>query len=68
MKNRLKYRIAYFISALILIGCVRGASIKVGEKAPDFTLMDQDSTLRSLSDFRGKKVVVYFFPKADTPG
>ncbi len=45
-----------------------GDALKVGDPAPEFTLMDQDSTLRSLSDFKGKKVVVYFFPKADTPG
>ena len=42
--------------------------LKEGDKAPSFTLEDQDGTLVSLSDFSGKKVVVYFYPKDDTPG
>lgn len=55
---------------IILISFLRGAekNLKVGEQAPNFALMDQDSILRRLEDFRGKKVVVYFFPKAGTPG
>jgi thioredoxin-dependent peroxiredoxin len=36
--------------------------------APDFTLQDQDGNDVSLSDFRGRKVVLYFYPKDDTPG
>ncbi len=36
--------------------------------APDFTLSDRDGNMVSLSDFRGKKVVVYFYPKDNTPG
>lgn len=36
--------------------------------APDFTLSDQDGTPVSLSDFAGRTVVLYFYPKADTPG
>jgi peroxiredoxin Q/BCP len=39
-----------------------------GDKAPDFTLPDQDGREVKLSDFRGRPVVVYFYPKADTPG
>ncbi len=39
-----------------------------GDKAPDFTLPDQDGKLVSLGDFAGKPVVVYFYPKDDTPG
>jgi thioredoxin-dependent peroxiredoxin len=39
-----------------------------GELAPDFTLPDQDSREVKLSDFRGLPVVIYFYPKADTPG
>jgi len=42
--------------------------LKVGDKAPDFTLLDGDDNSVSLSDFKGKKVVVWFFPKASTPG
>jgi peroxiredoxin Q/BCP len=39
-----------------------------GRKAPDFTLHDADGERVSLSDFKGKHVVVYFYPKDDTPG
>jgi peroxiredoxin Q/BCP len=39
-----------------------------GDKAPDFTLLDQDGNEVKLSSFRGRKVLVYFYPKADTPG
>jgi peroxiredoxin Q/BCP len=39
-----------------------------GDKAPAFTLLDQDGNKVKLSDFKGRKVLVYFYPKADTPG
>lgn len=42
--------------------------ITVGAKAPDFTLKDKDGRDISLSDFIGKKVVLYFYPKDSTPG
>lgn len=42
--------------------------LKVGDKAPEFTLQDKNSNNVSLSDFLGKKVVVYFYPKDNTPG
>jgi peroxiredoxin Q/BCP len=42
--------------------------IQEGQKAPDFTLKDEQGNDVSLSHFRGKKVVVYFYPKDDTPG
>jgi thioredoxin-dependent peroxiredoxin len=42
--------------------------IENGQKAPDFELPDQDGRPLKLSDFRGQAVVVYFYPKADTPG
>ncbi len=42
--------------------------LTVGQKAPDFTLCDQNGNAVSLSDFAGKKVVVYFYPKDNTPG
>jgi peroxiredoxin Q/BCP len=42
--------------------------LDVGTKAPDFTLPDINDKLVSLQDFRGKKVVLWFFPKANTPG
>lgn len=42
--------------------------LEVGTKAPDFTLLDQDGNEVSLSDFRGKKVALFFYPKDSTPG
>ena len=42
--------------------------LEVGTKAPDFTLSDKDGQNVSLSDFAGKKVVLYFYPKDNTPG
>jgi peroxiredoxin Q/BCP len=42
--------------------------IEVGKKAPDFTLTDQDGNLHKLSNYKGKKLVLYFYPKDDTPG
>ena len=42
--------------------------LNIGDKAPDFTLLDQDGNSVSLSDFRGKKVLLWFYPKASTPG
>lgn len=42
--------------------------LEVGMKAPDFTLPDKDGNSVSLSDYLGKKVVLYFYPKDNTPG
>ncbi len=44
------------------------ALLEVGAKAPDFTLPDQDGNEVSLSDLKGSKLVLWFFPKASTPG
>ncbi len=43
-------------------------ALEVGKKAPDFGLLDQDGKKVKLSDFKGKTVVVFFYPKAMTPG
>lgn len=43
-------------------------TLKAGDPAPDFALPDQHGNTVRLSDLRGRKVLVYFFPKADTPG
>ncbi|MDQ3034711.1 MAG: thioredoxin-dependent thiol peroxidase [Myxococcota bacterium] len=45
-----------------------GSKLVVGQKAPDFTLPSGDGREISLSDFRGKHVIVYFYPRDDTPG
>ena len=42
--------------------------IEAGEKAPAFTLQNQDGEPVSLDDYRGRTVVLYFYPAADTPG
>ena len=42
--------------------------LEIGMKAPEFTLKDQDGNAVSLSDFLGKKVVLYFYPRDNTPG
>ncbi len=42
--------------------------LKVGDKAPDFSLPSDSGSTISLAEFAGKKLVLYFFPKADTPG
>jgi len=42
--------------------------LKAGDKAPGFTAKDQNGKTVSLSDFSGKKVILYFYPKDDTPG
>ena len=46
----------------------QNAELKVGQKAPDFTLTNDSGQTVKLSDFKGKKVVLYFYPKDDTPG
>lgn len=42
--------------------------LEVGTKAPDFTLLDKDGNTVSLADFTGKRVVLYFYPRDNTPG
>jgi len=43
-------------------------TLKEGDKAPDFTAKDQNGKMVSLTDFKGKTVILYFYPKDDTPG
>ena len=43
-------------------------ALQIGDAAPDFTLPDQDGNLVSLSGLKGQRVVIYFYPKDDTPG
>ena len=47
---------------------IKGESLRVGDKAPGFTLKDQNGKEVSLSDYRGRNVVIYFYPRALTPG
>ena len=43
-------------------------ALQLGDPAPDFTLPDQSGTAVKLSQFKGQRVVIYFYPKDDTPG
>lgn len=43
-------------------------TLKQGDKVPNFTVNDQDGNAVSLSDYKGKKLIVFFYPKASTPG
>jgi len=43
-------------------------TLKVGDKVPDFSVKDQDGNTVNLSDYKGKKLIVFFYPKASTPG
>ena len=43
-------------------------SIKKGDQAPNFSALDQDGNKHSLADYKGKKLVIFFYPKANTPG
>tara|TARA_Y100000590_G_C15183749_1_gene812260 strand:- start:350 stop:484 length:135 start_codon:yes stop_codon:yes gene_type:complete len=42
--------------------------LEINTKAPDFSLPDQNGDMVSLSDYKGKKIVLWFYPKASTPG
>jgi thioredoxin-dependent peroxiredoxin len=44
------------------------SNVKVGDKAPTFTALDDSGQSVSLEDFKGRPVVLYFYPKDDTPG
>jgi hypothetical protein len=45
-----------------------GRMLEPGDQAPDFTVKDHTGKTQKLSDYRGKSVVLWFYPKADTPG
>lgn len=73
-KNRRRYKILW--KAILAVTSrptfdfnFRGETpMKVNDKAPDFTLQDENEKELALKDLRGKTVVLYFFPRADTPG
>ncbi|MBN1653221.1 MAG: thioredoxin-dependent thiol peroxidase [Deltaproteobacteria bacterium] len=44
------------------------AKLEIGQKAPDFRLLDQNDKRVRLADFKGRKLLLYFYPRADTPG
>jgi hypothetical protein len=73
MKRKIK-RILLIIMFLgipnVLIGGANNGQniLKIGDIAPNFLLTDQEGKLHRLSDYRGQRVILYYFPKADTPG
>ena len=65
------------LAAALLVACapavapepsVPGEPMQIGQPAPDFAVQDETGTVRKLADFRGKTLVLWFYPKADTPG
>ena len=61
--------VVIFVGGLaLLFANNQSTQLTVGDKAPDFSLKDQDGKVRKLSDYTGERLIVYFFPKADTPG
>ncbi|NQU68043.1 MAG: peroxiredoxin [Candidatus Marinimicrobia bacterium] len=59
----------FLILGAIVFGfnLLSASDLVVGNLAPDFTLPDENDSLHTLSDYRGQRVVVYFYPKDDTP-
>lgn len=71
MKTNPGYLVRFLIlSVLIMFNVSTKANtlLKVGQQAPDFTLIDQHNQARTLSEMRGKWLVLYFYPKNETPG
>ena len=73
--NSLKIAISSGLLACLILCCPKGQSqepatrqLKQGDKAPDFELKAQDGKMAGNADFKGRKVLLYFYPKAETPG
>ena len=70
MISRLRRALCLFVpgGALLGVAATRAAMPEVGQPAPEFALPDQQGKVRRLSQWRGKWLVLYFYPKDDTPG
>ncbi len=71
MKHFSRFFLIYiFLGVLFFVPVSKtlAASIKIGQQAPDFTLLDQNNKAQSLSKMRGHWLVLYFYPKDETPG
>ena len=69
MKKIMKSK-PYIFSCMVLFVlscCAKKTTVRVGQKAPNFSLADTTGKIHNLSDFWGKKVALYFFPKAGKP-
>ena len=60
--------LSVIISAIFSSAHAADDDLKIGNPAPEFSLYDQNNQLHSLKDYRGQWLVVYFYPKDDTPG
>ena len=67
MKKRIMPATILFTASLLATH-IAAAELKQGDRAPDFNLLDQYSKVHRLDDYQGRWLVVYFYPKADTPG
>ena len=69
MKIIFWFMAAFGLAGLAWAGAALSAELpQVGQLAPDFSVEDQNGTLRHLADYRGKWLVLYFYPKDETPG
>jgi peroxiredoxin Q/BCP len=66
MKTR--FLLLSLLSLLFIMNTQAQSALKIGDKAPDFTAKDQDGKTISLHDYKGKKIILYFYPKDQTPG
>ena len=60
--------VAVIVTVTLVFGFTGKIVLKVGDPAPFFELKDQNDKIRRLTDYAEKRLVVYFFPMADTPG
>jgi thioredoxin-dependent peroxiredoxin len=69
-KHAMKTKTSFivFILSLYSMTAISQSKLNVGDKAPDFSAKDQDGKQINLSTYKGKKVVLYFYPKDQTPG
>ena len=68
MKKGLTLTIILIMTMIFVNSREQSQPLKIGDKAPHFTLISDSNKKVSLNEFKGQKVVLYFFPKADTPG
>ena len=68
MKIFIIVAIITLLIATAFLNANQSVELKIGDKAPEFSLYDQDKKLHNLSDYKGERLIIYYFPKADTPG
>ncbi|MDX1347908.1 MAG: redoxin domain-containing protein, partial [Thiomicrorhabdus chilensis] len=66
--HRLFTKLLGLLATLMFIGSAHATALQPGDRAPAFSLIDQHQQQRQLKDYLGKWVVLYFYPKDDTPG